>query len=188
MARFVEGYGALFFVGEYLGLLLQSADDAVYGSQEVLLAYRFLVMAGSDECSLIAYVGDVGTRESGCLTRQQVNVYRLVELQRLQVHTEYLLALVQVGEVYMYLSVKTSCTQQCLVENVYTVGGGQDDDTRVGAKSVHLGEQLVQCVLALVIASHCGVLSSGTAYGVDLVDEDDAGCFLLGLAEEVAYA
>ena len=144
-------------------------------------------MASSDERCLITYVSDVGTRESRCLTRQQIHIYRLIQLQRLQVHTEYLLTLVQVGQVYMYLTVKSSCTQQRLVEDIHAVRSSQDDHTRVRTKSVHLREQLVERILALIVATHRGVLATRTAYGIYLVDEDDTGSLLLSLAEEVAH-
>ena len=100
---------------------------------------------------------------------------------------ENLLALVEVGHIDMYLTVETSGTHQGRVEHVCTVGGSQRDDTAVGAKTVHLGQQGVQGVLAFVIASHGRILRTCTTHCVNLVDEDDAGGFRLGLLEQVAY-
>ena len=57
-----------------------------------------------------------------------------------------------------------------------------------GAESVHLGEQCVERVFALVVASHGRILAACSSHGVDFVDEDDAWSLLLGLAEEVAHA
>ena len=54
------------------------------------------------------------------------------------------------------------------------------------AEAVHLHQQLVQRLLALVVAA----AESGAALaadGVDLVDEDDARAVLLGLLEQVAH-
>ena len=59
--------GALLVVGHHLCLLLQSADDAVYGIEEVLLAYCLFVVTRSNKGSLIAYICYVGTGESRCL-------------------------------------------------------------------------------------------------------------------------
>ena len=86
----------------------------------------------------------------------------------------------------MYLAVKTSGAQQCLVQNVHAVGGGQDDNAAVGAETVHLGQQLVQCVLAFVVAAHSGCFGTGTPYSVNLVDEHDTRRFFLCLAEQIA--
>ena len=101
---------------------------------------------------------------------------------------EYGFPLAEVGEVYVYLAVEAARTQQSLVEDVHAVGGGQYDHAAVGAEAVHLGEQLIERVLALVVAAHRRVLAAGAAHGVYLVDKDDGRCFLLGLAEQVAHA
>jgi hypothetical protein len=77
--------------------------------------------------------------------------------------------------------------QQRRVEHVRAVGGGDDDDALVALEAVHLDQQLVQRLLALVIAA----AQAGAAMAadrVDLVDEDDAGRVLLGLLEHVAHA
>src|SRR5574344_974682 len=85
----------------------------------------------------------------------------------------------------MNLSVETSGTKQCLVKNVGTVGGSHDDDTAICAKTVHLCEQLVQRVFTLIITAHRSSFSTSTSNGINLVDEDDAWGFGLGLLEEV---
>ena len=57
----------------------------------------------------------------------------------------------------------------------------------VGLEPVHLDEELVEGLLALVVtAAETGAALA--ADGVDLVDEHDAGRILLGLVEEVADA
>ena len=187
MAGFVYCNSPLLIGGHHLRLLLQSADDTVHGIQEVLLAHALAIATGCYKCSLVAHIGYVCTREPWGLTGQQVYVYSLVGLHWFQVHLEYLLALIQVGQIHVDLSVEAAGTQQCLVKHVGTVGGSQDYHTAVGAKAVHLGEQGVEGVLALIVATHGGVLRTGTAHGVYLVDEDDTGRFLLCLAEEVAH-
>ena len=55
------------------------------------------------------------------------------------------------------------------------------------AEAVHLDEQLVERLLAFVVAAAhaCAAL---TADRVDLVDEDDARAVLFGLLEHVAHA
>ena len=99
---------------------------------------------------------------------------------------KHLLALIQVRQVNVYLAVEASGSEQGGVEHVGTVGGSQDDDTRVGAEAVHLRQQGIQRVLPLVVAAHRRIPAAGTADGVDLVDEDDAGRLGLSLLEQVA--
>ena len=88
----------------------------------------------------------------------------------------------------MYLSVKTSCTQESLVKDIGAVGSCNHYDSAVGAEAVHLCKQLVECVLALVVTSHRRILATCTAYGINLVNEYDTWCFLFCLTEKVTYA
>ena len=77
--------------------------------------------------------------------------------------------------------------QQGRVEDVGPVGGGDDDDVGVGVEAVHLDQDLVEGLLALVVrAAQPGAALA--ADRVDLVHEDDAGAVALGLVEEVAHA
>ena len=187
MAGLVEGDGALLGGGHHLGLFLKSADDTVHSIQEILFLHTLLVVAGGYQRGLVADVGDVSTRETGRLTGQLLDVETLIDLDGLEVNLEDGLALVEVGEVNIYLAVEAACTHQGRVEHVGTVGGSQDDDAAVGAEAVHLGEQGIQRVFALVVSTHGRILGAGTAHGIYLVDEDDTGRFLLGLAEQVAH-
>ena len=143
-------------------------------------------MAGGDQRSLVADVGDVGARETRRLTRQERTVELRIEFQRTQVDVENLLALLHVGQPHFDLTVETPGAHQRLVEDVGAVRGREDDHARIGLETVHLRQQLVQRIFTLVVARESGVLAAGPADGVDLVDEDDARSLLLGLLEEVA--
>ena len=77
--------------------------------------------------------------------------------------------------------------QERRVEDVRPVGGRDDDHVRVRVEAVHLDEDLVQGLLALVVAA----AEAGAALAadrVDLVHEDDARRVALGLVEQVAHA
>ena len=85
------------------------------------------------------------------------------------------------------LPVEAAGAQKRRVEHVGAVGRGDEDDALVRFEAVHLDEQLVQRLLALVVAA----AEAGAAMAadrVDLVDEDDAGRVLLRLLEHVAHA
>ena len=100
---------------------------------------------------------------------------------------ENTLAALEVRVVHHDLAVETAGTQQRRVENVGAVGGRDDDDVGAGFETVHLDQNLVQRLLALVMAA---AQSSATlaADRVDFVDEDDRRRFGLGALEQVAYA
>ena len=83
------------------------------------------------------------------------------------------------------LAVEAAGPQQRRIEHVGAVGRGDQDHALVGLEAVHLDQQLVQGLLALVVAA----AQAGAAVAadrVDLVDEDDAGRVLLALLEHVA--
>ncbi len=85
------------------------------------------------------------------------------------------------------LPVETARPEERGVEDVRAVGGGEHDDPALRIEAVHLDEELVEGLLALVVAAS-KARAALPAYGVDLVHEDDAGRVLLGLLEEVTHA
>ena len=68
-------------------------------------------MACRNEGCFVADVGDVGSRKAWCLAREEIDVYGGVYLYGAKVYLKYLLAFRQVGQVYIYLSVETSCSK-----------------------------------------------------------------------------
>src|SRR3990172_3849193 len=91
-----------------------------------------------------------------------------------------------VGAVEDALTGEAARAQERGVEDIGPVGGGHHDHVRVRVEAVHLDQDLVQGLLALVVAA----ARAGAALAadrVDLVDEDDARRVALGLLEEVAH-
>ena len=102
-------------------------------------------------------------------------------------HREDALAALHVGTIHDDAAVEAAGPQQRRIEHVGAVRRGDEDDALVALEAVHLDEQLVQRLLALVVAA-AEARAAVTADGVDLVDEDDAGRVLLALLEQVAHA
>ena len=96
-------------------------------------------------------------------------------------------AAAQVGARDDDATVEAARAQQRGIQHVGAVGRRDQDHALVALEAVHLHEQLVQRLLALVVtAAEAG--AAMTPDRVDLVDEDDAGGVLLALQEEVAHA
>jgi hypothetical protein len=91
------------------------------------------------------------------------------------VHLEDLLATADIRQADHHLAVETSRAQQRRVEHVRAVGRGDDDHAVVAFEAVHLDQELVEGLLALVVAA-AKAGAAMPADGIDLVDEDDAGC------------
>ena len=103
------------------------------------------------------------------------------------VHPQDALAAGQVGLGDHDLPVEPAGAQQRRVEDVGPVGGRDDDDAALGVEAVELDQQLVQRLLALVVAA-AEARAAVAADGVDLVHEHDGGRVGLGLLEQVADA
>ena len=96
-------------------------------------------------------------------------------------------AALDVGTIDDDAAIEAARAQQRRVEHVGPVGRGHQDDAFVRLEAVHLDEQLIERLLALVVtAAETG--AAVPADRVDLVDEDDAGRVLLALLEQVADA
>ena len=83
------------------------------------------------------------------------------------------------------MAIETPRAQKRGVEDIRTVGCRDNDNAVVHLKAVHLNEELIKRLLALIVtATKAG--ATVTTDGVDLVDENNTGSLLLGLVEHVA--
>src|SRR5688572_26544263 len=95
------------------------------------------------------------------------------------------LAPLHIGTGHDNSTVKAAWPQQRRIEYIRTVGGCDENDTFVGFEAVHLDQQLIQCLFALVMtATEAG--ATMTSHGIDLIDKDDARRILLSLFEKIA--
>ena len=89
-----------------------------------------------------------------------------------------------VGQRDEHLTVEPARAAQRRIEGIRPVGGGQHDHAAGLLESVHLGEQLVEGLLPLVVPGEAAIAAAG-AEGIDLVDEHDRRCAGAGLLEQV---
>ena len=145
----------------------------VLGLLELLHRDQALALARGEQRRFVDEVGKVRAGEAGRTASDHARIDVGRQRHLLHVHAEDLLAAVDIGARDDHLAVEAARAQQRRVEHVGTVGRGDDDDAFVGLEAVHLDQQLVERLLALVIA----VAEAGAAMAadrVDFVDEDDA--------------
>src|SRR5262249_47081360 len=157
------------------------------GHLEVLHGDRIFVLAGGQERCLVDQVFEVGADEPGSSARDDLEVDVRRERHLLGVHAEDAFATAHVGPRNHDTPVEATGAQDGRVEHVGPVGGGDDDDALVRLETVHLDEQLVERLLALVVTA-AETRAAVATDRVDLVDEDDARRVLLALLEQVANA
>ena len=183
----VVGGDLALLLGEEAGLLLRPGDHAHDPFLELVLLDHLLAVAGGEESRLVDQVREVGAREAGGAGGERVEVDLARERLAARVHLEDLAAAEAIRAVDHDLAVEAAGTEQRGIEDVGAVRGGDEDDVVLHLEAVHLDEELVQRLLALVVAA-AETGAAVAADGVDLVHEDDAGRRLLRLLEEVAHA
>ncbi len=187
MAALVEGDDRLLGIRDDPGLPLRPGDDPLERLGELGHPDRLLVPARRQDRRLVDEVREIGAGEAGRLAGDAFDVDELVERLALGMDLEDRDATLHVRPVEDDLAVEAARPQECRVEDVRPVGGRDDDHVRVRVEAVHLDEDLVEGLLALVV----GAAEAGAALAtdcVDLVDEDDARRIALGLIEQVADA
>ena len=186
MADLVVGHDALFLVGEDGVLLLVACNDHLDALLQIGLSHALAACThGAQGC----FVDDVGKFRTGCTGSHAghgVEVDARGQRHLFGVHFQNLFAALEVGQLHRHAAVKASGTGQGRVQRIRAVGGRQNDDAGVALKAVHLGEQLVQSLLTLVVATEIAAVALLTD-GIDLIDEHNAGGLFLGLPEQVAH-
>ena len=169
------------------GALLGAGDNAVDGLVQGAVVDELGVGASGEQGRLVEDIGQVGAGEAGRALGHQVEVDVAGHRFALGVHAQDGGASSHIGGLDADLPVETAGPQEGGIQDVGAVGGGDEDNVGVGIEAVHLDEQLVEGLLALIVpAAHAG--PAVAANGVDLVDEDDGRRVLLGLLEQVTHA
>src|SRR5438094_7206979 len=86
---------------------------------------------------------------------------------------------------HYHATIEAPRPQQRRIEHIGTVRCSHQDDAFIRLKSVHLDQQLVQRLLALVVTA-TQASATVTPDSVDLVDENDARSIFLALLKQVA--
>ena len=187
VTAFVVGDQAAFLLVHDAALPLGPRHDPVDGFLDLLHGDRLLVPTRGEQRSLVDRVREVGAGEAGRAPGQHREVDRLVEGLAPGMHAKDRLPAFEIGAVDHDLPVEPPGPQQRRVEDVRPVRRRHEDHGGALVESVHLDEQLVQRLLALVVpAAEPGAALPSD--GVDLVDEHDRRRAGLRLLEQVAHA
>ena len=187
VADLMVGDDALFLIVEDLVLLLRTGQDRVHGLLQVELGHGLAVMAHSAERGLVHDVSQLGAGRTGRHAGHNTKVTVGAELDFLSVQAQDALAALQIGQLDGHAAVKTARAGQRRIQGFRAVRRRQDDDALCGVKAVHLGQQLVQRLLTLVVAAKVGAAVTLLADRIDFINKDDAGRFFTRLLEQVAH-
>src|SRR5579884_1802516 len=187
MADLVVGDDGFFGLVNHAALALRAGHDTQDGLFKVVVLDDRFATPGGEQRALVEHVGEVGAGETGGLARQIVQGDIFGQRLALRVDFQDGETPANIGLVQHDLAVEATGAQQSGVEDIWPVGGGDDDNVGILLEAIHLDEQLIERLLALIVAAQAGIIALA-ANGIDFVDEDDAGRVVFGLFEEVAHA
>ena len=155
---------------------------------QIALMHDVLLATRGQERGLVDEVREVGAGHAGRRRGQPLQIDIRCQRNLPRVDLQDLDAALVVGRVDDDLPVEPSGSQQRRVEDVRPVGGGQHHHALVAGKAVHLGEDLIERLFALVVTSERPRAAARAADRVDFVDEDDRRRDLSRLRKELADA
>ncbi|QBZ57997.1 hypothetical protein PoMZ_02936 [Pyricularia oryzae] len=134
-------------------------------------------------------VGNVGTSEARSQSgKTAAKVFKVLLCKNpSKVHLEDVGTTLHGGPVYVDVPIESTGSHQGLVQNFRPVGTSEHDNLFIAVETVHLGQNLVQCGLALVVAAKARTRVTGLADSIDFVDEDDARSVFARLLEQVSH-
>src|SRR2546423_11779535 len=97
------------------------------------------------------------------------------------------LATAHIRKVDRDLPVKSARTQQSGIQNVRTIGGGNDNNTFLSIEPVHFDQQRIKGLFTLVVSAAQPV-TTAPPHGIDFVDENQTGGILASLFKHVSHA
>ena len=186
MSGLVVGHLFELFFSELSAAALGAGDHAFNSFVQLRLGDLCGVLPGRHQGGLVEKVGDIRSGKAGGVRGDQGEVDIVCEGLVLGVNLEDRLSALQVGRIDDDLAVKPSRPQERGIQDVRTIGRGQEDNSRGRVKAVHLDKQLVQRLLPFIMTS-AKPGAAMTAYRIQLVDEDDTGSLALGLLKEISY-
>ena len=190
VAHLVERHHLLLIGLENTALFLEAGHHALNRFIEIGLLNGGALGAGGQQSALVHEVGQVGTGEAtgGLGDLVEIDAGRKLHLAGVDVEDRF--AAGEVGAINQHLAVEAAGAEQGGIEHFGLVGGRQHDHRLVlGGEAIHFGEQLVEGLLPFIVAAnHAHRAGTALADGIEFVNENDTGGFLLGFFEQIAHA
>jgi hypothetical protein len=184
VARFVEGHFFAFLIVHAFAALGRSGDSAIDGFIDFRHANRVFVetngkMAASFKMFSISAPEKPTVRFERAWKSTDGSIF-LLRAWTLKMASRPAAS----GKLTVMMRSNRPGRKKGGIKDVVAVGRSDDQDAGVVFETIHLDEQLVQGLLAFIVAAAKASASLPTD-GIDFINEDDAGCGLLGFPEEI---
>mmetsp|Transcript_7810 Transcript_7810/g.11401 ORF Transcript_7810/g.11401 Transcript_7810/m.11401 type:complete len:204 (-) Transcript_7810:874-1485(-) len=167
--------------------LFQTYHNAINGTINLFPSNGSLVLTSGCDCGLIHKIFELSSTETRSSSCNSLKIDISLKGFATCVDTEDLCTALVVRKVNSDLTVESSWTKQRIIKNVHTIGGSNGNDTWISVETVHLNKNLIDSLFTFVVSS-CKTSSTLTSYGINLINEDDAGSVFLRLREDVTNA
>ena len=145
----------LFIVLKHTAFFLKTCHNSLNRLTEVLLFNTLALGSGRQKRRFVHQIGQVGTSETAGGLGDTVEVNLFGKFHLLGVDLKNGFPTGEIRAIHQNLSIETTRSQQSSIENFRLVRGRQNNHWLVlSGETIHLGEQLVQGLLPLVIATH----------------------------------
>lgn len=185
VSGFVDGHGVAFLGKQGVGALPPPEQHAVTRGGQVVSVDDRAVGADGVDGGLVDQVGEVCAGKAGGGPGHDVPVHVGGQGLAACVDREDGGPFGLVGQRHRDMPVEAAGTQKRRVEGLGPVGRGEHDNAAALVETVHLRQELVEGLFALVVAAQPD--AAAAADSVNLIDEDDRRRPPAGLAEKVTY-
>ena len=135
-------------------LLFEAQRHAIYGLLEVAHLDLVRVAPRGIQRRFIDDIGQVGAHHARRLGRDSFQIHVRADLELARVHVQDGLALLEIRPVQDHLPIEPPGAQQRRVQHLGRVGGRHDQHRLRRVEAIHFHQQLVQCLIALIVAHH----------------------------------
>ncbi|EKD52410.1 MAG: hypothetical protein ACD_62C00034G0002 [uncultured bacterium] len=187
MTSFMISNNFLFFIADQHATPLNAHENLVFGHFEIVSGHRFLIQSGRVQGRLVHEIFEIGPAETGSPSRDGQEIDVFVQRHFAGMNLEDRFAPQQIGSRHHNAAIETTWPEQSGIQHVGPVGGRNDDHPFVGFKTIHLDQQLIEGLLALIVTT----TQTGTAVttdSVDLIHKNDTGGIFFALFKEVSHA
>jgi hypothetical protein len=149
-------------------LLFKTDHNSVDGSINLFPADGGLSGTGGRNCSFIHQVLKLSSRESRGSAGDSFKINIRLKGLSTRVDTQDAGTSLKVGKIDSDLTIKTARTEQRLIQNINTIGGGDSDNTRVSIETIHLYKDLIDSLFTFIVSSSISS-SALTTDGINLI-------------------
>src|SRR6266702_907702 len=165
---------------------LGTDENLVQSLIKAVLGHGNQIATCCQQSRFVDEIGDVGANHPRGGTGDGNQVHIFCQRNIVRVNLENGQAPIPVGTLDCHTPVEAAGAQERFVQPVRSIRGSNHHHGLARLKAVHLHQQLVQGLVALVAAIDAD--PTLTTYSINFIEEDDAGRGFLVLIEEITHA